>query len=56
MALDRTLPALAPMGRLCLLVPFGAAVYAALLLLFARPLVEEMLALVRMPRPAARAA
>jgi O-antigen/teichoic acid export membrane protein len=50
-ALDSQLPGLGDPARLALLVPFGAAFYAALLFLFARPLVDEMIALVR-PRPA----
>ena len=48
--LDLLLPAFEPAERLALLVPFGAAVYAALLFLFARSLVEEMVALLRPQR------
>jgi O-antigen/teichoic acid export membrane protein len=51
-ALDALLPALGQAERLVALVPFGAAVYGGLLFLFARPLVEEMLMLVRPPRAA----
>ena len=47
---DLLLPALEPAERLAVLVPFGAAVYAALLFLFARSLVEEMVALLRPQR------
>ena len=54
--LDLLIPAIAPAGRLALLVPFGAAVYAALLFLFARPLVEEMIALLRPQRLAVQGA
>ncbi len=52
MGLDAWLPALGPAERLAALVPFGAALYAGLLFLFARPLVDEVMALVR-PRPVA---
>jgi O-antigen/teichoic acid export membrane protein len=41
--LDGLLPLLSPGERLALLVPFGAAVYAAILLAFARPLISETL-------------
>jgi O-antigen/teichoic acid export membrane protein len=51
-ALDATLPEMGPGARLALLVGAGAATYAGALLLFARPLVDEVLALVR-PRKAA---
>ena len=54
--LDLLLPALAPAERLAALVPFGAAVYAALLFLFARPLVEELVALIRPRAMAAQGA
>ena len=52
-ALDGLLPGLGHAQRLATLVPFGAALYAGLLFLFARPVVEEMLALVRLRRPEA---
>jgi O-antigen/teichoic acid export membrane protein len=45
--LDLLLPPLGPGARLSLLVGFGAAAYAALLFVFARPTVEEALALLR---------
>jgi O-antigen/teichoic acid export membrane protein len=53
--LDALLPAMAAPARLGLLVPFGAATYAALLFAFARPLVDDVLGLVRRrsPPPAA---
>jgi O-antigen/teichoic acid export membrane protein len=47
MGFEALLPPLGPAGQLAALVPFGAALYAALLFLFARPLVEEMIALLR---------
>jgi O-antigen/teichoic acid export membrane protein len=51
--LDLLLPPLTPVAHLALLVPFGAAVYAAILLAFARPLVAETIGFVtgrgRMP-------
>jgi O-antigen/teichoic acid export membrane protein len=50
-ALDSQLPGLGDGARLVTLVTCGAACYAALLFLFARPVIDEMLALVR-PRPA----
>ena len=46
-ALDSLLPRLGDAARLATLVPFGAGVYGLLLFLFARPVVEEMVALVR---------
>jgi hypothetical protein len=46
-AADAALPPLREEVRLALLVAFGAAVYAASLFLFARPVVDEVLALVR---------
>jgi O-antigen/teichoic acid export membrane protein len=46
-ALDRVLPPLPPAPRLALLAACGIAVYAGLLLAAARPLVDEVLALVR---------
>ena len=55
-ALASLLPGLGAGARLALLVPFGAAVYAAMLLLFARPLVEEVLALLRPSRQGSGAA
>jgi O-antigen/teichoic acid export membrane protein len=54
--LDLLLPALGPAERLAALVPFGAALYAALLFLFARPLVDETIALLRPRRTAAQGA
>jgi O-antigen/teichoic acid export membrane protein len=45
--LDWMLPAMAPAPRLALLVPFGAAVYAAILLAFARPLISELIGFLR---------
>lgn len=52
--LDSLLPAMTPTARLSILVPFGAATYCGLLFAFARPLVEEVAALVlKRPRPAA---
>jgi len=53
--LDSVLPPLPPPARLALLVGVGAGVYAVALLAFARPLLAEVLALVRPPRPAAQA-
>jgi hypothetical protein len=50
-ALDSVLSGLGDGARLAALVPFGAVLYAALLFLFARPVIDEMIALVR-PRPA----
>ncbi len=51
-ALDAALPAIGTGSRLALLVSAGAAAYASLLVLFARPIVDEVLALVRPARPA----
>jgi len=49
---DALVPASGPGARLALLVPTGAALYAGLLLLFARPTVVEVARLVRrMPAP-----
>jgi O-antigen/teichoic acid export membrane protein len=45
--LDLALPAMGPAARLGLLVPFGASVYAAIMLAFARPLVAETLGFLR---------
>jgi O-antigen/teichoic acid export membrane protein len=44
--LDLLLPPLSPAERLALLVPFGAGIYAAILLAFARRLVSETLGFV----------
>jgi hypothetical protein len=44
---DRLLPAMAPLPRLAILVPAGVAAYAALVMLVARPLVVQALAMVR---------
>jgi O-antigen/teichoic acid export membrane protein len=52
--LDSLLPAMAPPARLLLLAGFGASAYAALLVLIARPVVDEALALLprrRRPEP-----
>ena len=49
--LDAALPPMAPVARLAILVLTGAAAYLALLLLFARRLVDEIIELVR-KRPA----
>ncbi len=46
-AVDRSLPPLAPVPRLAVLVAAGAVTYAAALLTFARPLVRELAALAR---------
>ena len=51
-ALSAMLPPIAPSARLAVLVAAGVSLYAALLLVFARPIVDELLALVRKP-PAA---
>jgi O-antigen/teichoic acid export membrane protein len=56
MAVGELLPPMAPQARLSILMAAGAALYAALLFLLARPLVEEALALVRRPRSAAEPA
>ena len=53
-ALDSLLSPLGDGVRLALLVPTGMALYAGLLFLFARPIVDEMLAMMR-PRRAAAA-
>jgi O-antigen/teichoic acid export membrane protein len=50
--LDRMLPAMAPQPRLALLVTSGIALYAGLLMVFARPIVDDVVALVRRRRPA----
>ena len=47
MLVDRALPPLAPVARLAVLVVTGGAIYGAWLLAFARPLVMELIALVR---------
>jgi O-antigen/teichoic acid export membrane protein len=49
LAADSLLPPMPPQPRLALLVLTGVLAYAGLLLLFARPLVEEVAALVRKP-------
>ena len=51
LGLDSLLPSMGVAARLALLVPFGGAAYAALLIAFARPAVEEMLRLIK-PAPA----
>ena len=51
-ACDSVLPPLGHGARLAILVPLGAGLYAGLLFLFARPQVDEMLALARPHRPA----
>ncbi len=51
--LDRALPPLEAPARLLVLVLFGMATYAGLLLLFARPIVTEVLQLVRGSEPEA---
>ena len=51
-AADALLPAMAAGTRLGLLVATGIASYAALLLVFARPIVEEVLGLIRPARTA----
>jgi O-antigen/teichoic acid export membrane protein len=43
---DRLLPAMAPLGRLAILVPVGGVAYSGLILLIARPLVGQALAMV----------
>ena len=45
--LDSLLPPLGQGARLAVLAPFGMASYAALLFLFARPIVEEVVSLLR---------
>jgi O-antigen/teichoic acid export membrane protein len=56
MALGELLPQMAPQARLSILVASGAALYAALLFLLARPLLKEALALVSRPTPASEPA
>jgi O-antigen/teichoic acid export membrane protein len=51
-SLDSVLPEMGNGARLGLLVPAGALAYGACLFLFARPIVEEVLALFRRGRPA----
>ena len=46
-ALDLALPLMTPAARLATLVPIGAALYAAIMIVFARPLVGEMLGFLR---------
>jgi hypothetical protein len=53
-AVDSVLPAMGPGPRLALLVATGMAAYAAMLFAFARPIVDEVLGLIR-PRKAALA-
>ena len=52
LALDMALPAAGPGPRLALLIAAGIAAYAGLLVLFARRIVDEVLALVRPGEPA----
>ncbi|WP_443019105.1 lipopolysaccharide biosynthesis protein [Sphingomonas sp.] len=52
LAADSLLPPMLPQPRLALLVLTGVVAYAGLLLLFARPLVDEVTALLRKPVPA----
>jgi O-antigen/teichoic acid export membrane protein len=54
-ALDLVLPAMAVQARLTLLVAAGAALYAGLLFAFARPLVDDLLALALRRKPPAAA-
>ena len=51
LGLDWLIPAMSQGSRLAMLVPFGIASYAALLFAFARPIVEEVLDLIRPKRP-----
>jgi O-antigen/teichoic acid export membrane protein len=53
-AFDSLLPDWGERLRLAMLVPFGIAAYAALLFLFARPIVDEVMGLVRPRRLAAQ--
>jgi hypothetical protein len=53
-AADALLPQLGAGARLAVLVAVGIAAYAGLLFAFARPIVDEVLGLIR-PRKAARA-
>ncbi|HEV2748028.1 MAG TPA: lipopolysaccharide biosynthesis protein [Allosphingosinicella sp.] len=53
LAVDALLPPLPPQPRLAILVSVGMAAYAGLLLSFARPLVAELLGLIRRRQPAA---
>lgn len=53
---DLLLPPMVAQARLSILVACGIAIYGALLFLLARPLVQEALALLRRPKPAAEAA
>jgi hypothetical protein len=55
LGLDLLLPPMGAGARLAILVPFGAATYCGLLFAFARPLVEDVLALVLRRRPLAGA-
>ena len=54
-ALETMLPAMAAAARLMLAVSFGAAAYGALLFLFARPVVEDAIAVLRRRREPAQA-
>lgn len=54
-ALERGLPPLAPEPRLLITVAAGIAAYALLLFVFARPVVDDVVALVRPKRRAAQA-
>jgi hypothetical protein len=54
MLLDALLPDVGPHARLAILVAAGAAFYLGALILFARPIVEEVLGLVRPGRAAAQ--
>ncbi len=55
LGLDLSLPDMPVQARLLTLIAAGGAAYAALLLLFARPLVEEVLVLIRRPKELAAA-
>jgi O-antigen/teichoic acid export membrane protein len=52
-ALDILLPPIGSGSRLALLVPFGMAAYAAMLFAFARPIVDEVVGLIRPGKAAA---
>ncbi|WP_243444720.1 lipopolysaccharide biosynthesis protein [Sphingosinicella humi] len=56
LSLDSLLPPMPPQPRLALLVFTGVAVYAGLLLAFARPLVLELIGMIRSRSPAAATA
>jgi hypothetical protein len=53
-AVDSVLPAVGAGARLALLVATGMAAYAAMLFVFARPIVDEVIGLIR-PRAAVAA-